>query len=510
MSAEFLAEPLGPGAPRADVAALAPANPFSASAYIKAMRAQGAQPWAFSLCRDGQPIAACPAFLRSGRLGRSLEIPSLPTLPDGDAFWGGLLRFCRTARVTDLEVNSLASTTAAIPTLGIETGRRCRSEYVLPLQGVDLWKAVRKGHKWGINRGRKAGLEVHRVDGEPACRDHVAAMVASQGRRLSRGEQLVVDTRVETYLGYLRAGAAELYQATLDGEVMSTAMILVAERGAYFHSAGTSPQGMDHGASPFLIHEVTKLLQARGFASFNLGGAYSDNEGLHAFKAGFGATRVDLESAEFYLGGRLRKKLVSAARLLRNDPGHFAAYLLGEPERYVLYTAETGEVPTPEPRAGVVLEKLSDEDLAGLPTGRKELREHVERFRRVGYNDAYAVSCDGKLAHISWLITPDHDCGNAVRNVKLRDGEAEITHCVTLPEFRGQGLYPYAIGHLCRVSRERGIRRIFMITNVRNRASQRGMEKAGLVRRGRITRWTFAYLPEHYGLTYRSHRWIGI
>ena len=82
------------------LAALAPENPFHAYAYVKAMESLGYQPWVLSQCEQGRVLSACMAFMKSGHLNRSLEIRSLPCLPDSHLFWEGLLRFSREAAVS--------------------------------------------------------------------------------------------------------------------------------------------------------------------------------------------------------------------------------------------------------------------------------------------------------------------------------------------------------------------------------------------------------------------------
>ena len=47
-----------------------------------------------------------------------------------------------------------------------------------------------------------------------------------------------------------------------------------------------------------------------------------------------------------------------------------------------------------------------------------------------------------------------------------------------------------------------------MICDVRNVASQRGMQKAGLTPHGRIFRLAFNYLPGETVFTLRGHRWM--
>jgi ribosomal protein S18 acetylase RimI-like enzyme len=96
----------------------------------------------------------------------------------------------------------------------------------------------------------------------------------------------------------------------------------------------------------------------------------------------------------------------------------------------------------------------------------------------------FAAFFHGAFAHLSWFITAegDRECMRP-RLVRLRRHEAEITHCVTLPEFRGRQIYPYVISYLFDVARSRGIREIFMVTKRDNIASQQGILKAGLTRR---------------------------
>lgn len=510
MTAEFRVERRPDEALLGRVAALAPANPMYAPAYAAAMRELGSRVLVLSLWRGGEMVSACTAFARAGRFNRSLEIPSLPDLADEDegAFWEGVRELCRRERVTLLEVNSFASGAARIPALGREIGRTARVEYVLDLRETDLWQKLRKDRRHGVKEGRKLGLEVRRTSETAACREHAGVIADSMERRAARGEKVPEDSPQAMCEALLRRAAGELFQAVRGDEVLASALILRSAEGAYYQTAGASAAGRECGAPTFLLYEAAQALQAEGCKLFNLGGAGPDERGLHEFKRGFGAAPVRLEAARFYLGGAVRKKLDTAVGLLRHDRAGLLRHLRGRLERYVVYSCDPAALPPPAEVEGAVFRKLTDEELAGLPSDRDFLRAQSERLRKLKYNDAYAVFCDGRLAHISWLIAAENDRRNPVRNLKLRDGEAEITHCVTLPEFRGLGLYPFAIRSLCRVAVAAGIRRVYMICDVRNLASQRGMQKAGLVPHGRIFRLFFSYLPGQAGITLRGHRWV--
>jgi hypothetical protein len=309
------------------------------------------------------------------------------------------------------------------------------------------------------------------------------------------------------YQAILQAGAGTLYQAVIGDQVLSSALVLKAARGAYYQSSGTSPDGMACGASHFLVCEIARTLRDEGMELFNLGGADPQNRGLWEFKSGFGAIPVPLESAGVWLGSTLTKKASTAVRLLRQDPLAFLRYLAGSCERFDLFAADTNRVPSPPAIEGTRFEKLSDETLCRLSQERSELRVHGERASRLGFNSAYGIFCGPHLAHISWLMLPQDDRRLPIRYVELKPAEAEITHCLTLPEFRGRGLYPYAIANLCRVARGYGAKRVFMTVPAGNVSSRRGVEKAGLISEGRIVRIMLPYLPGQPGLIWRGHRW---
>lgn len=314
MAFAFHAEP-DPAQERcAEVAAYAPTNPFYTPAYVESGRAMGFQPWILALRQDGQLVSACTAFMKSNALGRALVIHSLPTLPDGEVFWHELRGVCYTTRVSSLTVNSAASAHAHIPVLPGETHRRTRYEYVLELQQPGLWERLSVNHQRNIKRGCKAGLQVRRAVDEQACHEHARLTSASMERRKNRGETVPADIQVRAFMAHTRTGAGELFQVVLGDKVLSSILILLAERGAYYQSAGTSPEGMACSASPFLVYETALILQSRSMEVFNLGGADQPDSGLARFKAGFAATMVQLEATEYFFGTALQKRFVTIAR----------------------------------------------------------------------------------------------------------------------------------------------------------------------------------------------------
>jgi hypothetical protein len=300
-----------------EISTLAPSNPFYSLKYAQARRLLGFEPWGLTLRRDGLLISACTAFMRSGRFSRSLDIPSLPMVPDCEAFWNGLKGICKNAGVSHLEIDSFASTAkVAIPVLSNEIGRRTRHEYILELQKDDLWRQLHRNHRQNINRARKLGLEVRRLTAAKACQAHARVIGSSMERRKNRGESVPEAGPIGSFLAFTQSGAGEIFQAVLGERVLSSGLVLMAEKGAYYQSAGTSPKGMASGASHFLVHEIASILRAESMELFNLGGTERLNEGLVRFKTGFGGSTIELEAAEFFVGSKVKRKILVVTQLL--------------------------------------------------------------------------------------------------------------------------------------------------------------------------------------------------
>lgn len=307
MTGTFRAEPATTPALVREIAALNPANPFYTPQYFAFRRAQGFTPWILINGAHGQAKIYCPAFMKNGRLRCSLEIPSMPDLPVDEPFWEGTMHFCRQKGVSDLSVNSFCSEGGVIPPLHHEKSRKARWEYVIDLKHPDALTKMRKGHSYSVKRARKIGVEMRRVRDAEGVAAHARLIGASMQRRKTRRESVTTSVETNDLMRLTESGAGEIFQAVLDGQVVSSNVILIAEKAGYNHTQGTSPEGMDCGAAHFLVHEVACTLRDEGKEVFNLGGTDDPDpeSGLRKFKTGFGTAteKIELEAARFMPGG---------------------------------------------------------------------------------------------------------------------------------------------------------------------------------------------------------------
>jgi RimJ/RimL family protein N-acetyltransferase len=99
-----------------------------------------------------------------------------------------------------------------------------------------------------------------------------------------------------------------------------------------------------------------------------------------------------------------------------------------------------------------------------------------------GVTDFFVGRSNGSIGHISWIYYRK----DPNRIIDLAPDEAEIKYSLTLPEFRGQGLYPATLGRIREFLRKKGYKRVFICVRADNRSSLRGIEKAGFQRTAKI------------------------
>jgi hypothetical protein len=292
-------------------------NPFLDPAYLRAQLALGIECRLFVVESGGRIQAAALGLIRRGRIRTSLDVPSTPGVDVESVFWGGLDAFCRDERVTDLEISTFASPGVSIPVLRGEEARALRTEYRLALKGRNVFAELSAHHRSRVRRARTRGVTLRRAVSGKAFDAHLALQSHSMARRRQRHETVPLEIPSADDAALLANGAAELFQAMIGGGAASTLLIMRSSRGAYFKAAGTSAEGMRVGASHFLVLETAVALQSEGVEVFNLGGVRQDEEGLRAFKAGFGATPIEGEAVVAYVGSRFRRRVSAAVETIQ-------------------------------------------------------------------------------------------------------------------------------------------------------------------------------------------------
>src|SRR6185437_8157927 len=217
-SLEFFAEANPTAARCEELARLDPTNPFATNTYLRSERSFRPQTWLLGCMAGGRLNYGCLGFVRSGRLNRSLMIPSLPAAEE--SFWNGLEGFGRAQKISVLELNSFGSPSASIPMLGEEVERIERHEFVLRLDDrrTGLLERMQINHRQRARKGMKAGLRV-RITTDPVhLNEHVRLIAFSMQRREAKGENVPFGASSEGLRPYLESGFCRIFQAILGEE----------------------------------------------------------------------------------------------------------------------------------------------------------------------------------------------------------------------------------------------------------------------------------------------------
>ena len=274
----------------------------------------GFVPWGLFVETHGALRLIAIGMKSTSGMGRSLEISAAAgCLTSPQAFFDGLLAFCETQCVSHLLVEEveLDGGSISIPKLAGEFERYSGVKlYVWDLASEAWNEGISSNHRRNIAKARRLGVQFETAIGSDRLHAHKVLVGTSLRRRSERGEPTHLAAHEGEFEEVLSTGCAQLFQAELDGQVVSSKLVFVVGQYAFYDSGGTSQQGMSIGASHLLMYEVARSLRERGVRSLNLDVASAAAGGLGRFKADFGAREVVVE--------RVRCNINSPRKLLMN------------------------------------------------------------------------------------------------------------------------------------------------------------------------------------------------
>jgi ribosomal protein S18 acetylase RimI-like enzyme len=115
------------------------------------------------------------------------------------------------------------------------------------------------------------------------------------------------------------------------------------------------------------------------------------------------------------------------------------------------------------------------------PESQSEILRRLQSGRR-----CFAGCLDQSVVCWGWVSRGEEQIGEMKAQFRMKPSEAYIWDCVTLPDYRRQGLYSSLLGHMLKeLQREAwsksgyGANRVWIGSNLENRPSIRGFERAG-------------------------------
>ena len=116
--------------------------------------------------------------------------------------------------------------------------------------------------------------------------------------------------------------------------------------------------------------------------------------------------------------------------------------------------------------------------LAALASLTGRTREELARRLRDGHR-AYVATLDGVPAAFGWVASRTASLGELGLTLRLRPDERYLWNFVTLPEYRGRGIYPRLLEAILTRLRRQGARRLWIAYAPENHASAVGIRRAG-------------------------------
>lgn len=133
----------------------------------------------------------------------------------------------------------------------------------------------------------------------------------------------------------------------------------------------------------------------------------------------------------------------------------------------------------PKPRIAAIFSR-ADPEVAGELAhvmGFDDAAPVLQRLR--SGRQCYIARIEEKLIAYGWITFDKESIGELGLSLRLQQGEAYIWNCATLPEYRGQRLYPALLAHMLVELQKAGIQRIWIGTDADNLPSQSGVARAG-------------------------------
>jgi serine/alanine adding enzyme len=147
----------------------------------------------------------------------------------------------------------------------------------------DLLAGLHFKHRNKVRKAEKAGATITAGSG---LGDFVALYDDTMQRLDASAEYRFPSEYWERLAGL--GEALVRFDASIDGEVVASALCLATPPWLHYHLSGTTDAGRSTGASTLVLLEAARWAQERGYDRFHLGGGLGGNaDSLHHFKARF-------------------------------------------------------------------------------------------------------------------------------------------------------------------------------------------------------------------------------
>lgn len=204
----------------------------------------------------------------------------------------------------------------------------------LDVSDEELWNDYAPKVRQNVRRARARGC-LFQVDPEGVRLDEfLRVYTATMERRQASSYYFFSRSFFETLVRELR-GHCAFFHVLHDARVVSSELVLLSQRHAYFFLGGTLADAFELRPNELLQHETFRCCRDLGKTALVLGGGYRGSEGLLKYKKCFAPSgelpfRVGMKIHDLALAGQLaedrRRWEQARGAEWRPDPGFFPIY----------------------------------------------------------------------------------------------------------------------------------------------------------------------------------------
>lgn len=141
--------------------------------------------------------------------------------------------------------------------------------------------------------------------------------------------------------------------------------------------------------------------------------------------------------------------------------------------------AGNGLPPACAARVETEFEEITASGADDLAAAANQVTPGPIRHRLLNGRRCFALKAGGQIASFGWVTLGPENVGELEREFNLREDEAYIWDCVTLPSWRRKRLFSSLLSQIIYQLRAEGVPRIWIGASRQNRASIQGIENAG-------------------------------
>lgn len=147
-------------------------------------------------------------------------------------------------------------------------------------------------------------------------------------------------------------------------------------------------------------------------------------------------------------------------------------------EAGALWALDTRDTPLPARPPAAQISEAQEADAPTLSWMMGVERDEVER-RFAATNRCFVARVGSALAGYGWVSHGAERIGELERTLRMKPGEAYIWDCLTLPPYRGQGVYTALLNAITATLRSEGGGRVWIGAALSNHPSLKGFARAG-------------------------------